>query len=116
MNNPGLGIRLILKGRHVYIAPDQILWIYSESNYSQLQLANGSTYMTSYSIGTVAKQVGVDFIRIHRKYLCNRMHIEQIDLTRRVVQLRSGHSLPLSRRRLRIVREELTQHETKGDN
>lgn len=48
-----------------------------------------------------------DFIRVHRSYLVNPMHIFKIDQD--MVKLTGGHTVPLSRRRREAIKEQYFQ-------
>lgn len=56
------------------------------------------------------------FLRIHKSYAVNRLALERIDLSRRRVLLRSGESLPVSRRFLSRLRDSYRFSKDDEDN
>lgn len=83
----------------VRIAPERIVYISSDGNYSTLIQADGETRMLSFQLGQIEKmiasQLGSDgnvFIRIGKSLIINRSYIYYINITKQQLHLSDVHS------------------------
>jgi two-component system, LytTR family, response regulator len=85
----------------LFVPMHTILWIQSDNNYSTLHLDDGSSIITSRSIGDFEEMLtAFDFFRIHQSTLINLQHlIEYIRGDGGFVKLSNGKDLEVSRRR-----------------
>lgn len=61
------------------IALEDILWIEADRSYSVIHLSNGHSMTVSFNLSVIVKDLPEnDFIRIHRSYVINLMHVESL--------------------------------------
>ena len=60
------------------ISVKDIAYFEAFDNYSHLYHSNGKKLFCDYSLIFLEKRLGKDFLRIHRKYIVNTIHIKQI--------------------------------------
>lgn len=80
----------------------EIVFARAQNNYSDLVLKNGEKVMVSKTLKQLESDLGLpmDFIRISREHLVNRMEIESYSMYPPYgLKMSSGHFLLLSRRR-----------------
>ena len=106
----------------VRIAPDRIVYISSDGNYSTLIQADGDIRMLSFQLGQIEKmiasQLGVEgniFIRIGKSLIINRSYIYYINVPKQKLVLSDvetvNHTVTASREALKQLKEFL---ETEG--
>ena len=107
----------------VRIAPERIVYISSDGNYSTLIQADGETRMLSYQLGQIEKmiasQLGSDgnvFIRIGKSLIINRSYIYYINITKQKLTLSDvasfSHTVTASKEALKQLKE-LLENEVK---
>ena len=100
----------------VRIAPEKIVYITSDGNYSTLVQADGEMRMLSYQLGQIeemiARQLGRDsemFVRIGRGHIINRSFICHINVPRQKLVLSDvatfNHSITASKEALKSLKE-----------
>lgn len=100
----------------VRIAPDRIVFISSEGNYSTLILSDGETRMVTFQLGhiekMIASQLGVEgniFIRIGKSLIINRSYIYYINISRQRLILSDvatfSHTVTPSKEALKQLKE-----------
>ncbi len=100
----------------VRIAPECIVYILSDGNYSTLVQTDGEARMLSYQLGQIEKmiesQLGVEgnvFIRIGKSLIINRSYIYHINLSRQKLIMsdvnRFNYSLQPSKEALKQLKE-----------
>lgn len=100
----------------VRIAPDRIVYISSDGNYSTLVQADGEMRMLSYQLGQVEKmiaaQLGVEgniFIRIGKSLIINRSYIYYINVPKQKLILSDvatfNHTVVASKEALKQLKE-----------
>lgn len=100
----------------VRIAPEHIVYISSDGNYSTLVQTDGEARMISYQLGQIADMIdlqlgaeGKAFIRIGRSLIVNSFYIYHINLSRQKLILsdvdRFHHTLQASKDALTKVKE-----------
>ena len=78
----------------VRIAPERIVYISSDGNYSTLIQADGEVRMLSFQLGQIEKMInsqlgkaGEQFIRIGKSLIINRSYIYYINIPRQKIVL-----------------------------
>lgn len=100
----------------VRIAPDRIVYISSDGNYSTLVQADGEMRMLSYQLGQIEKmiasQLGVEgnmFIRIGKSLIINRSYIYYINVAKQRLILSDvesfNHTVQASKEALKQLKE-----------
>lgn len=100
----------------VRIAPDRIVYISSDGNYSTLIQADGDIRMLSFQLGQIEKmiasQLGVEgniFIRIGKSLIINRSYIYYINVPKQKHVLSDvetvNHTVTASREALKQLKE-----------
>lgn len=100
----------------VRIAPDRIVYISSDGNYSTLIHADGDIRMLSFQLGQIEKmiasQLGVEgniFIRIGKSLIINRSYIYYINVPKQKLVLSDvetvNHTVTASREALKQLKE-----------
>ena len=59
------------------------------------------------SLNAVEKELPQEFIRCHRSYIVNRLHIERLNLPEMAVYLANGERIPVSRSYKEALLEQL---------
>jgi len=108
-NDPAAMIPVEVAGRTRFIPRDQVLWAEAEGDYVRLHTSDGSTHLVRMPISHLEERWAVSgFIRIHRGFLVSFRHITEFSVTNGVHAVTvSGHSLPVSRRHVRDVRDRI---------
>lgn len=100
----------------VRIAPDRIVYISSDGNYSTLVQADGEMRMLSFQLGQIEKMIasqlgseGNIFIRIGKSLIINRSYIYYINVPKQKLVLSDvatfSHSVSASREALKQLKE-----------
>ncbi len=100
----------------VRIAPDRIVYISSDGNYSTLVQADGEVRMLSFQLGQIEKMIasqlgseGNIFIRIGKSLIINRSYIYYINVPKQKLVLSDvetfSHSVTASREALKQLKE-----------
>ena len=120
-HNPGIAAQLLqLPCLRVYtsdtgsqrLAPATLLYLEGSVTYTWFHLADGQRLLIPYTLKRFEALLPLPcFIRLHRRYLVNRLFIEQVNLgvTGGCVQLKTGQVLPVSRRRVGWVNQQLRE-------
>ena len=108
----------------VRIAPERIVYISSDGNYSTLVQADGEMRMLSFQLGQVEKMIadqlgseGNNFIRIGKSLIINRSYIYYINVPKQKLVLSDvtsfSHTMSASKEALKLLKEliekEITQ-------
>ncbi len=76
----------------------EIMFLKSDSNYTEIYLTDGKKYCVCRTIKSLEEQIPVsEFIRVHRSLLVAVKHIKYIHNSDSSIELRSGKRLPISR-------------------
>ncbi|NAS13860.1 LytR/AlgR family response regulator transcription factor [Poritiphilus flavus] len=87
----------VKQGENILLIPIQeVVYFEAYDNYSFVYDQNGDKKLCDYSLGFLEKRLGIEFSRVHRKYIVNSGHIKQIKphLNGRYLILFSQTSLP----------------------
>jgi DNA-binding LytR/AlgR family response regulator len=96
-------------GRTKFIARDQVAWVEAEGDYVRLHTTDGGAHLVRMPISHLEERWSAyGFIRIHRGYLVPLTRITEFSVTNGVhAVIVAGHSLPVSRRHVRDVRDRI---------
>jgi DNA-binding LytR/AlgR family response regulator len=96
-------------GRTRLIAREQVHWVEAEGDYVRLHTTDGSAHLVRMPISHLEERWSAyGFIRIHRSFLVQVKHITEFSITNGVHAVTvAGHSLPVSRRHVREVRDRI---------
>ena len=100
----------------VRIAPDKVVYISSDGNYSTLVQSDNEVRMLSYQLGQIEKmisnQLGSDgnmFIRLGKSLIINRAYIYYINITKQKLVLSDvqtfSHTVTASKEALKQLKE-----------
>jgi DNA-binding LytR/AlgR family response regulator len=107
--DPSATIAVEIAGRTRFIPRDQVRWVEAEGDYVRLHTIDGSAYLVRMPISHLEERWAAHgFIRIHRSFLVPFRHITEFSVTNGVHAVTvDGHSLPVSRRHVRDVRDRI---------
>jgi DNA-binding LytR/AlgR family response regulator len=90
---------------------DDIVSIEGKGNYTTIFLKNGETILMAKTLKKFESQLRLGtFLRIHKSYLVNKVNVIGHDLEdTKTVKTILQHSLPVSRRKLDLVRGQLAK-------
>lgn len=102
----------------VRIAPERIVYISSDGNYSTLIQADGEVRMLSFQLGQIEKMInsqlgkaGEQFIRIGKSLIINRSYIYYINIPRQKIVLSDvgsfSHTVTASKEALKQLKEHI---------
>ena len=100
----------------VRIAPDRIVYIASDGNYSTLVQTNNEVRLLSYQLGQIEKMISTQlgnegnlFIRIGKRLIINRSYIYYINVTKQTLILSDvvsfNHTVTASKEALKQLKE-----------
>ena len=100
----------------VRIAPERIVYISSDGNYSTLVQTDGEMRMLSYQLGQIEKMIsdqldteGDSFIRIGKSLIINRSYIYYINIPKQKLTLSNvegeSHTVTASKEALKHLKE-----------
>lgn len=95
------------------------MFLQAMSNYSWLHWKNGKKILLSRTLSYYQAQLPKAwFIRLHRNCIVNLRYVERLEIAGAnqggLVYLRSGDVLPVSRRRLSLVKRVVERYQTSG--
>lgn len=97
-------------GRMEIVDVDDILHIAGADDYVEITTQDGRRLLHSERLDTLERRLPNRFIRTHRSHIVNLAQVVQLqfeDQDRRLLVTRDGTRIPVSRRRIRAVREAL---------
>jgi DNA-binding LytR/AlgR family response regulator len=108
-DDPFATIPVETAGRTRFIPREQVHWVEAEGDYVRLHTTDGSAYLVRMPISHLAERWSAHgFIRIHRGFLVQCKQITEFSVTNGVHAVTvAGHSLPVSRRHVRDVRDRI---------
>lgn len=100
---------------------DELKFLQATGNYSWLYWTNGEKVLTSRTLNYYQPQLpGACFIRLHRNCIVNLRYVERLERVETnksgLVYLHSGEVLPVSRRRLGMVKRLLVRYQSSITN
>jgi two-component system, LytTR family, response regulator len=105
-------MRLIVRaqGRTDIIPASQIVRISGAGDYIEIATTGGQIYLHDDRLEALEKRLPPSFLRVHRSYIVNMAYALQLrtmDRDRRVLVMRNGEEIPVSRRRMSATRAAL---------
>lgn len=89
-------------GSRTHAFPSQILHLEAYDNYTQIHFTDGTTLLSSTSLGVIEKRLtDFNFFRINRGTVVNLDYLTDFDLNKQTVRVSKIYqgSIPVSRRR-----------------
>ncbi|MBO5750656.1 MAG: LytTR family transcriptional regulator [Bacteroidaceae bacterium] len=110
----------------VRIAPDKIVYIASDGNYSTLIQSDGEMRMLSFQLGQIERMIssqlgsdGNQFIRIGKSLIINRSFIYYINIPKQKLILSDtatfNHTVTASKEALKLLKELIEKEADKND-
>ena len=110
----------------VRIAPDKIVYIASDGNYSTLIQSDGEMRMLSFQLGQIERMIssqlgsdGNQFIRIGKSLIINRSFIYYINIPKQNLILSDtatfNHTVTASKEALKLLKELIEKEADKND-
>ena len=91
-----------------FIPLTDIVYCRAEKNWTIIALKGQSFFQVCQTLKTIEKRINSDdFLRVHRSYLVNLHHIEKIQGCYEQLEMTEGHSVPVSRRRKKELKQAL---------
>ncbi len=108
-DDPSAMIPVETAGRTRFIFRDQVSWVEAEGDYVRLHTTDGDSHLVRMPISHLEERWAAHgFIRIHRGYLVSFKRITEFSMTAGIHTVTvAGHSLPVSRRHVRDVRDRI---------
>jgi two-component system, LytTR family, response regulator len=101
---------IIPQGNNQLIVPtSELVCLEGDGNYSYLYLSDGSRHLVSKTLKSYAAFLDSrTFVRIHKSSIINMNYLQAVYTDPdRFVQLKGGQTIPVSRRRARVVNDVL---------
>ncbi|WP_337045355.1 LytR/AlgR family response regulator transcription factor [Emticicia sp. 17c] len=90
---------LIHFGRHK-VDPKTILLLKADTNYTQIYLEDGSSFLSSITLGTLARRLPeVSFFRPNRSVLINLDYMDDSENDKALIRMKNNEVFKVSRRR-----------------
>ena len=92
-------------GKILWINSCEVTFLQGEGNYTFIHTMEGKRYLISKSLRIVHQMVNSDFVRIHKSFLVNPIHVSKRSL--HAIELADGKIIPIARRRAKDVHSSL---------
>ncbi|CAN5215874.1 hypothetical protein BH09BAC4_BH09BAC4_08240 [soil metagenome] len=104
-------IALPYLNRTIFISVDDILCLQGEGNYTFLHTRDRKRYLVSKTLKEFEKTLdGSMFLRIHKSYIVNLAYVQRSIFTKEhQVKLADGREVGISRRRVKVISQQLAQ-------
>lgn len=107
---------LIVRSRHGFerVAVEDILYISGADDYVDVTLTTGRRLLHDEPIAQLERQLPSEFVRVHRSHIVRRDAVRRVldgPGGTRVIELRNGARVPVSRRRVASVLRALLGHD-----
>ncbi len=99
----GITIHIPGRTRNICVSTDEIICFEGEGNYTYIHTSAGKRYIVSRTIKNLMRSVGENFVRIHKSYMINTGYILEKFETERVIRMKGGKEVMISRRRLKEI-------------
>ena len=90
-----------------FAAFSEIVYLKADDNYTCFILKDLSQFIMCKTLLNFETVLGFQFIRCHKTYLVNSIHIREINKRNRQILLTTGGSIPYSRNKAKIVEEKM---------
>ncbi|WP_430816357.1 LytR/AlgR family response regulator transcription factor [Carboxylicivirga sp. RSCT41] len=99
---------LLAKGQYRLVEPKDILYLQADRSYCKVHLLNGEVLVASKPLNRFEKKLCAGkFLRSHRSYLINKVHVSGFSRNDKMIRLAEGIELPCSERALKELIKEL---------
>jgi len=88
---------------------DRIIFIEGSGNYSMIHWLGRPAVCESRTVKYFVSMLSSNFIRIHKSYLINKIHIKSVDQIKQRVIMEGGKELQVSKRQWPVVQNELSR-------
>jgi DNA-binding LytR/AlgR family response regulator len=108
-DDPTATIPVETSGRTRFVSRESVRWVEAQGDYVRLHMADGETHLVRMPISRIEEMwADYGFIRIHRGYLVPFKHVTEFSAVggSHSVSI-EGHSLPVSRRHVRDLRDRI---------
>lgn len=92
-------------GKVLWINSCEVTYLQGEGNYTFVHTMGGKRYLLSKSLRIVHQMINSDFVRIHKSFLVNPVHVSKRSL--HAIELTDGKIIPIARRRAKDVHSSL---------
>lgn len=108
MNAQNLRLAIQTPDGYQICSVKDLIYCVAEGNYSWLYLTDGRKFLLSKSLGVLERRLPEEFfIRIHNRYLTNKLHIVQYTNGEvNCVRMSNGEELEVSRRNQQRLKEQ----------
>ncbi|GLR15918.1 LytR/AlgR family response regulator transcription factor [Portibacter lacus] len=90
-------LAISLRNQIEIINLDHILYLKSDSNYTEIHLVGGKKIVSSITLKRYANKLSTDrFIRVHQSYLINKSSLSSYLISRNKVVLYNSQEIPVS--------------------
>jgi two-component system LytT family response regulator len=97
-------IAVHMHGKILWVAAQEITHLEGEGNYTYIHTRQGKKHLVSKTLKVVMEILQADFIRIHKSFIINPVHVAaQLEPDR--LLLSCGRKVPIARRRMREIQE-----------
>ena len=87
---------------------DDIIYLQASVNYTIFFLRNGKKIITSCSLNKYKKLETFNFVRTHKSFIINVLHIEIFNFKNCFLTMNNGENIDISRRRMAKLRKAIT--------
>lgn len=108
-DDPTATIPVETGGRTRFVSREEVRWVEAQGDYVRLHMADGEAHLVRMPISRLEEMwANFGFIRIHRGYLVPFKHVTEFSAVggNHTVTV-AGHSLPVSRRHVRDLRDRI---------
>lgn len=100
----GITIHIPGRIRNINVSTNEIACFEGEGNYTYIHTTSGKRYIVSKTIkNLMSNNLGENFVRIHKSYMINTGYIlEKLDADR-IIRMKGGMEVMISRRRLKEI-------------
>lgn len=98
--------------RTIFISADDVLCLQGEGNYTFLHTRDRKRYLVSKTLKEFEKTLdGSIFLRVHKSYIINVAYVQRSAFSKeRQVRLADGREVAISRRRMKVITQQLAQY------
>jgi two-component system LytT family response regulator len=93
-------------GKVTLLEAQEVVYLEGDGNYTYVHTIHARRFLVSKTMKTVDKILNAGFLRIHKSYMINPVHLTARVETDRLL-LKGGKQLPIARRRIIEIQEML---------
>ena len=102
-------IALPMKNMICLVQTKNILYLKADSNYTHVIMYSGVKHTCSMHLKKFEDRLGTEFLRVHQSYLVQKNYISKFKTSENILELESGHPIPVSRKNKLLVNNYLKQ-------